>query len=75
MTAKPMQSRDRRIAALEAVCAEAYQVIGAATERAGLFGDPATLRALDNLHAAAAGQPLPHQSMLPWPEVNPPADG
>jgi hypothetical protein len=41
---------------LRAVCAEAYQFAGA-------VGAPE--RVLDNLAAAADGQPLPHASVLP----------
>lgn len=49
-------------------CAEAYQVIGA-----GMLGDPCPYtdedveRALDNLFAAANGDPRPHDDLLPWP--------
>jgi hypothetical protein len=46
----------QRIVELEQVCAEAYQFAGA-------LGAPE--RVLDNLSAAAEGQPLPHESMLP----------
>jgi hypothetical protein len=45
-----------RLAALETVCAEAYQAAGAA-------GAPA--RVLDNLWAAAQGEPIPHATVLP----------
>ncbi len=46
----------RRVAELEQVCAEAYQF-------AGTVGAPE--RVLDNLSAAADGQPIPHESILP----------
>ena len=47
---------ERRIAVLEQVCAEAYQLAGA-------VGAPE--RALDNLAAAADGKPIPHATFLP----------
>ena len=46
----------RRLAALEGVCAEAYQVAGA-------VGAPE--RVLDQLHAASEGKPLPYATVLP----------
>jgi len=46
----------RRIEELERVCAEAYQF-------AGTVGAPE--RVLDNLSAAAEGQAIPHESILP----------
>lgn len=46
----------RRVDDLARVCAEAYQF-------AGEVGAPE--RVLDNLSAAAEGQPIPHESMLP----------
>jgi hypothetical protein len=47
---------EARVRDLERVCAEAYQF-------AGEVGAPE--RVLDNLSAAAEGQPIPHASMLP----------
>lgn len=53
---------------LREVCAEAYQVLGVA-----LIGEPRcwtdadAARALDNVSAAANGDPIPHQDLLPWP--------
>ena len=47
---------EQRIAVLEQVCAEAYQLAGA-------VGAPE--KALDNLSAAAGGRPIPHASFLP----------
>lgn len=51
-------------------CAEAYQVCGAA-----LLGpdkvkwtDDDAVRVLDNLSAAANGDPRPHDDLLPWPK-------
>lgn len=46
-------------------CAEAYQVIGAVAERAGLLQYPAVVRALENLNAATRGDPQPHADLLP----------
>ena len=47
---------ERRISILEQVCAEAYQLAGA-------VGAPE--KALDNLAAAAEGEPIPHETFLP----------
>ena len=47
---------ERRIAILEQVCAEAYQLAGAVD---------ASEKALDNLAAAADGKPIPHATFLP----------
>jgi len=46
-------------------CAEAYQVIGALAERAGLLHLPAVEKALGNLDAATRGDPRPHADLLP----------
>ena len=51
-----LEALQRRIEELEQVCGEAYQF-------AGEVGAPE--RVLDNLAAAANGQPLPHESFLP----------
>jgi hypothetical protein len=57
MTTTPaIAELERRIAALEDVCAEAYQF-------AGTIGAP--VRVLDRLDAAANGEPIPDGSMLP----------
>ena len=60
---KVVQDRDtrirdleQRISILEEVCAEAYQLAGA-------VGAPE--KALDNLAAAAGGEPIPHATFLP----------
>ena len=50
------QDLEQRIAILEQVCAEAYQLAGA-------VGAPE--KALDNLAAAADGRPIPHATFLP----------
>ena len=47
---------EQRIADLQHVCAEAYQLAGA-------VGAPE--KALDNLAAAANGDPIPHATFLP----------
>ncbi len=47
---------EQRISVLEQVCAEAYQLAGA-------VGAPE--KALDNLAAAAGGEPIPHATFLP----------
>ena len=47
---------EQRIAVLQQVCGEAYQLAGA-------VGAPE--KALDNLSAAANGDPIPHASFLP----------
>ena len=49
---------ERRISVLEQVCAEAYQLVGA-------VGAP--VKALDNLAAAAAGKPIPHETFCRCP--------
>jgi hypothetical protein len=47
---------DTEVERLRNVCAEAYQL-------AGTLGG--SVEAMDNLAAAAAGEPLPHESFLP----------
>ena len=58
VTERDMRIRDleQRISVLEQVCAEAYQLAGA-------VGAPE--KALDNLAAAAGGEPIPHATFLP----------
>ena len=46
-------------------CAEAYQVIGALADRAGLLHHLAVGKALENLDAATRGDPRPHADLLP----------
>lgn len=48
-------------------CGELYQVIGYLADRAGLFLDPQTAKALDNAWAAAEGAARPHDDLLPFP--------
>lgn len=55
-TNRRTQDLEQRIAILEQVCAEAYQLAGA-------VGAPE--KALDNLAAAADGRPIPHATFLP----------
>ena len=45
-------------------CAEAYQVIGCLA--GDFFNDDAVIRAMDNLFAAANGDPRPHEDLLPF---------
>ena len=56
-------------------CAEAYQVIGALADAAGLFDSDSknVCMVLDNLMAAAQGEPRPHNDPLPFilPEPEP----
>ena len=47
---------ERRVASLQQVCGEAYQLAGA-------VGAP--VKALDNLAAAACGKPMPHATLPP----------
>ena len=51
-----IQELEERLAVLQQVCAEAYQLAGA-------VGAPEAV--LDNLSAASAGTPIPHASFLP----------
>jgi len=51
-----LSSSEARVKELQGVCAEAYQFAGA-------YNAPAEV--LDNLAAAAAGDPLPHKTFLP----------
>jgi hypothetical protein len=46
-------------------CAEAYQVMGAVSERAGLLQHPTVVKALENLDAATRGDARPHADLLP----------
>lgn len=58
----------KEIERLRKDCPEANQVMGCV-----LIGDPFTYsdrdaeRALDNIFAAANGDPRPHEDLLPWP--------
>ena len=53
----------QRIAELETICAEAYQVVGYLAYEAGLFNDPKTAKILDNL----SQHKLVHDDVLPYP--------
>jgi len=48
------------------VCNETYQVVSALADMADVFDDPAVTAVLDNLNDAASGQPLTHQTVLPF---------
>jgi hypothetical protein len=60
MTARAQINRLRRD------CAEVYQVMGAMIAAAGMADHPQAIKALDNLSAAANGQPRPHEDLLPF---------
>lgn len=51
-------------------CAEAYQVCGGALlgDDGKFWTDDDAERVLDNLSAAASGEPRPHDDLLPWPK-------
>ena len=51
-----VQALEARVKVLQRVCGEAYQLAGA-------VGAP--VEALDNLSAAANGEPIPHETFLP----------
>jgi hypothetical protein len=57
-------SQSNRIAELEQVCAELYQVIGSLADHAGCFDHPDVQRALDNASKAR----LVHRDLIPWPK-------
>lgn len=51
-----------RIAELEALCAEAYQVIGVLADEAGVFNTLPVIKILDNLSASQ----MIHKDVLPF---------
>lgn len=58
-----------KIERLQRDCGEAYQVIGAGMLGIQcVFTQSDVARALDNLSAAANGEPRPHDDLLPWPK-------
>jgi predicted negative regulator of RcsB-dependent stress response len=57
---------ENEIERLQRDCAEAYQVVGALAMAAGAFETDAVRKALDNLSAAANGDPRPHEDLLPF---------
>jgi hypothetical protein len=59
------EAADARVAALQNLCAEVYQVVGSLST---LLPDDhdTTTRVLDNLDAAASDEPLPHAELLPY---------
>ncbi len=69
-----VEQRDRiaeleaRVATLQALCAEVYQVVCALSTLLPGEHEPTT-RVLDNLSAAASDEPLPHAEV--WPYVLP----
>ena len=58
-----MEYRNRRIRKLEERISVLEQVCGKAYQLAGAVGAPE--KALDNLAAAAEGEPIPHATFLP----------
>lgn len=60
-----MLQRQQRLAELEEVCAEAYQVVGSLLDDLGHFGTAEADKILDNL---AEGR-LVHKDVLPWEKV------
>jgi hypothetical protein len=55
----------KRIAELERICAELYQVIGSMADHVGCFDHPDVQRALDNASKAR----LVHRDLTPWPKT------
>lgn len=60
--ARMVEDYRQRIAELETVCAESYQVVGSLAGSMGVFNDLPTIKALDNLSAAQ----LHHKDVLPF---------
>ena len=56
-----IEAMETENAKLRGVCADAYQLVGA-------VGGP--VEALDNLSAAANGEPIPHDTFLPFRECD-----
>jgi hypothetical protein len=50
------------------VCAEAYQIVSSLAHFANVFESMDIEQALDNLSAAASGDPVPHKDLIPWPK-------
>lgn len=55
-------SAQERIAELEVLCAEAYQVIGILADEAGVFNTLPVIKILDNLSASQ----MIHKDVLPF---------
>ena len=51
-------------------CAEAYQVVATLAVATGVFSTTAVEKVLDNLAAATAGEPRPHEDVLPFQLVS-----
>ena len=47
-------------------CAEAYQVVASLAGEAGVLDRPEVVKVLDNLWAAAQGEPRVHADVLPF---------
>lgn len=63
-----LSSKDAEIGRLREVCSEVYQAFGAMSSIAGFFCTDDCERVMDNLSAAANGEPIPHADLLPWPK-------
>ena len=61
-----MRAMAAEVLALRPLCAEVYQVVGCLATAAGVFAAPEVERVMDNLAAASAGKPLPHDTLLPF---------
>ena len=57
----------KKIADLQRVCAELYQVLGALADFGGCWCHPDVARAMDNASAAANGEGIRHKNLLPFP--------
>jgi hypothetical protein len=61
-----VEEKDRnRIAELEDLCGELYQVIGVLADYSGCFDHPDVQRALDNASKAK----FIHRNLIPWPKA------
>lgn len=56
----------REIDRLRDDCAAAYQIVGSLAADAGVFQSEQVGKVLDNLTAAASGEPRPHDYPLPF---------
>ena len=59
---------------LRQACTEAYIIMGTVFiiegEDGVVWDDEDATRVLDNIFAAANGDPIPHSDLLPWPKTN-----
>ena len=61
-----MRAMAAEVIALRTLCDEVYQIVGVLAHEAGVFATADVERVLDNLVAAGSGQPLPHETLLPF---------